>query len=84
MQVQVLWYSTSCIVVQRRRVQNHLPALRRGHRPKLLADLRRAGRAMPVKDSLIAATALVHELVVATPNVSDFKQAGVKLVDPFA
>ncbi len=51
---------------------------------KLLADLRISGRAMPVKDSLIAATALVHGLVVATRNVSDFKKAGVKLVDPFA
>ena len=51
---------------------------------KLLADLRAAGQAMPVKDSLIAATALVHGLVIATRNRSDFQNAGVKLVDPFA
>jgi hypothetical protein len=50
---------------------------------KLLADLRAAGRAMPVKDSLTAATALVHGLIVATRNVNDFKNAGVKIVDPF-
>jgi predicted nucleic acid-binding protein len=32
----------------------------------LLARLRVAGRGMPIKDNLIAATALVHDLVVAT------------------
>ena len=51
---------------------------------ELLAHLRAAGRAMPIKDSLIAATALVHGLVVATRNRIDFEKAGVKIVDPFA
>ncbi len=50
---------------------------------ELLADLRRAGRSMPIKDSLIAATALVHGLAVATRNRADFAKAGVKVVDPF-
>jgi len=50
---------------------------------KLLADLRAAGRSMPVKDSLIAATALVHGLTVVTRNARDFQKAGVKVVDPF-
>ena len=50
----------------------------------LLAELRASGHAMPVKDSLIAATALVHGLVVATRNVDDFKKARVKVLDPFA
>jgi predicted nucleic acid-binding protein len=49
----------------------------------LLATLRQTGRAMPIKDSLIAATALVHGLTVATRNRSDFENAGVKVVDPF-
>lgn len=49
----------------------------------LLADLRISGRAMPIKDSLIAATALVHDLIVATRNRVDFEKAGVKIVDPF-
>ena len=49
----------------------------------LLAALRRAGTAMPIKDSLIAATALVHDLTVVTRNRSDFAKAGVKTVDPF-
>lgn len=49
---------------------------------QLLADLRAAGRAMPIKDSLIAATALTHDLTVATLNLKDFMAAGVQLVDP--
>jgi hypothetical protein len=39
---------------------------------------------MPIKDSLIAATALVHGMTVATRNVRDFRKAGVKIVNPFA
>lgn len=50
---------------------------------ELLATLRTSGRAMPIKDSLIAATALVHELVVATRNQADFEKAGVDIIDPF-
>jgi len=51
---------------------------------KLLATLRASGQAMPVKDSLIAATALVHDLVVVTRNRTDFQKAGVEILDPFA
>jgi predicted nucleic acid-binding protein len=50
---------------------------------KLLADLRSSGRAMPIKDSLIATTALVHGLIVVTRNRRDFEKAGVEVVDPF-
>ena len=39
--------------------------------------------AMPVKDSLMAATALTHDLTVVTHNRSDFEQAGVRIIDPF-
>ena len=50
---------------------------------ELLARLRTSGKAMPIKDSLIAATAVVHGLAVATRNRSDFVNAGVRIVDPF-
>ena len=49
----------------------------------LLAMLRASGRTMPIKDSLIAATALVHDLIVATRNHADFEKAGVDTTDPF-
>ena len=48
----------------------------------LLARLRATGKAMPIKDSLIAATALVHGLAVATRNRRDFVNAGVRILDP--
>jgi toxin FitB len=51
---------------------------------RLLAELRRSGRALPIKDSLIAATALVHGFIIVTRNTRDFKKAGVKTLDPFA
>lgn len=51
---------------------------------QLLASLRQAGRSMPVKDSLIAATALVHDLTVVTRNRVDFENAGVSILNPFA
>ena len=51
---------------------------------ELLARLRATGKAMPIKDSLIAATAAAHGLTVATRNRADFMNAGVRVVDPFA
>jgi predicted nucleic acid-binding protein len=50
---------------------------------RLLSDLRASGRTMPIKDSMIAATALGHELVVVTRNGADFEKAGVDVIDPF-
>ena len=50
---------------------------------QLLASLRTTGRAMPIKDSLIAATALAHDLTVVTRNRIDFEKAGVRIIDPF-
>lgn len=38
---------------------------------------------LPVVDSLLAATASVSGLTVATRNVGDFERAGVDFVDPF-
>lgn len=51
---------------------------------ELLATLRTEGRAMPIKDSLIAATALAHDLAVVTLNRRDFDASGVVIVDPAA
>jgi predicted nucleic acid-binding protein len=51
---------------------------------ELLATLRAQGRAMPIKDSLIAATALAHDLAVVTLNRRDFDAADVSIVDPLS
>lgn len=37
-----------------------------------------------IEDAMIAATAIVHNLVVVTRNVRDFEPLGVKTLDPFA
>lgn len=37
----------------------------------------------PLRDGLIAATALVHGMSIVTRNVSDFRPMGVTLIDPW-
>jgi toxin FitB len=43
------------------------------HRPKEMSE-----------DAMIAATAMVHGLIVVTGNVRDFGSLGVRTLDPFA
>jgi predicted nucleic acid-binding protein len=50
---------------------------------RLLAKLRSKGLAMPIKDSLVAASAIARNLAVATRNTRDFKNAGIPVVNPF-
>ncbi len=50
---------------------------------RLVAELERAGRPMPVVDSQIAATARRHGLTLVTDNTEDFKAADLKVVNPF-
>ena len=38
----------------------------------------------PVRDGLIAATALVHGMTVVTRNVADFEPMGVQILNPWA
>ena len=49
----------------------------------LTAQLMRQGRKTPVMDALLAATALRHDLILITRNVSDFSQTGVDLINPW-
>jgi toxin FitB len=37
----------------------------------------------PMRDSLIAATALVHGMTVVTRNVGDFEPMGVEILNPW-
>ncbi|MGV8856716.1 MAG: PIN domain-containing protein [Devosia sp.] len=41
-------------------------------------------RTAPFNDAIIAATALVHDLVVVTRNERDFSGLGVKIVNPWS
>ena len=50
---------------------------------KIQGMAERAGRSMPAIDSLIAATGLIHHLTVVTRNISDMKESGVALLDPW-
>ena len=51
---------------------------------RLVVQLKRRGRSLPLLASMIAATALEHGFTVATRNVRDFKETGARIVDPFA
>ena len=42
-----------------------------------------SGRPMPAIDSLIAATALTHDLTVVTRNVTDMQQSGASFLNPW-
>lgn len=49
----------------------------------LRGQLRALGKPRTQADMFIAATAQVHQLAVATRNVRDFRDCGLRLVNPF-
>lgn len=51
---------------------------------QMLAKCDRKGMSLPTLDSQLAATAQRHGLTMVTRNVSDFKNSGVKLHNPFS
>lgn len=50
---------------------------------RLQGEARAKGNLAPVVDSLLAATAIRHNLTLVTRNVVDFERFGVKLLNPF-
>lgn len=49
----------------------------------LVAKAEKSGKPMPYIDSLIAATALQHQLTLVTRNTKDMETSGVKLLNPW-
>jgi hypothetical protein len=50
---------------------------------ELRDEIRRHGFTVPMKDTMIAATAKLHGLTVATRDVTDFLRCGVPVINPF-
>lgn len=50
----------------------------------LMALAKRSGRALASMEGLIAATAIAHDLTLATRNTKDFEGFGIDIVDPWA
>lgn len=50
---------------------------------RIQGEAERAGEKLPVMDSLIAATAAAHGLVVVTRNVRDMERCGVRVCNPW-
>ena len=50
---------------------------------KVLERSKRLGKPIGTADAMIAATALQHNMAVATRNLSDFAGAGVELINPW-
>ena len=50
---------------------------------QLMGCLEKAGKTMPVVDSLIAAIALTHKFQLVTRNERDFEHTGVTIMNPW-
>ncbi|MBI5656344.1 MAG: type II toxin-antitoxin system VapC family toxin [Geobacter sp.] len=50
---------------------------------KLQGEAEQKGEKLPVMDSLIAATAVAHGLVVVTRNVKDLERCGARVCNPW-
>ncbi|MBP9764227.1 MAG: type II toxin-antitoxin system VapC family toxin [Gammaproteobacteria bacterium] len=50
---------------------------------EITADAQLQGKKMQVMDSLIAATAYTHKLILVTRNVDDFQAAPIEILNPY-
>lgn len=50
---------------------------------KLRAHAHRSGRVLHLADAIIAGTAQVHNLTLATRNISDFQEIRIRVINPW-
>ena len=50
---------------------------------EMVNEVKRSDYTVGLMDTMIAATAKRHDLIVATRNVDDFKRCGVEVLNPF-
>jgi len=48
-----------------------------------MALAKRSGRGLASMDGMIAATAVAHQLSLATRNTKDFEGPGINIIDPW-
>ena len=50
---------------------------------RIVAHRRRIGEPIELPDALIAATALAHEMAIATRDLGGFRHTGLTVIDPW-
>jgi predicted nucleic acid-binding protein len=50
---------------------------------EMVNEVKRSGYTVGLMDTMIAATAKRHHLIIATRNVDDFRRCGVTVFNPF-
>jgi predicted nucleic acid-binding protein len=50
---------------------------------RITAEQKQKGQPMSIMDSLIAATSLLHRMVLVTRNVADFKAEALRILNPW-
>ena len=77
-----IWLSSDLVSRFERRILNidTEVAVRWG---ELIGEAERRGKRLPVIDSLIAATAAVHNLTVVTRNTGDLEKCAVRVLNPW-
>ena len=75
------WLEETIYRFEERTLGLEVKALRRWGR--LTAELEGRGRVLPLMDSLIAATALTHNLTIITRNEADFADTGCQVFNPW-
>src|SRR5271166_3929537 len=66
------------------RLEEWLKRLRRDHADRVLPVTDEVAVEWGRIDALIAATAIVHDLILVTRNVGDFDDIGVSLINPWS